>query len=109
MSDMQSPLTEADYRDARGVLHRVLVPIDGSASPDEGIPVSLDISALYSEMPDRFVAALTEALWSVGLVTPRDYVAPGAMEKARAALLSVVKRDALDLQALAIEEIKKHA
>jgi len=109
MSDLQTPLIEQDYRDARGVLHRVLVPMDGSASPDEGIPVSLDISALYSEMPDRFVAALTEALWSNGLVTPRDFVGAGAMEKARAALLSVVKHDALDLQALAIEEIRKHA
>lgn len=101
---MITSLVPTDTVDARGLQRRVLVTADGSSPTSEGIPISLDVSALYPHMPLAFVVALTDALWAVGLIEPKDYLAAGAAEKARAALLSVVKRDALDLISYAKEQ-----
>lgn len=90
-----------------GSKRRVLAPADGSVdAASEGIPVSLDIGELYPHMPPAFVAALIEALWARGLVEPADFLKAGAAEKARSALLDVVKLDALDMIALAKKELE---
>ena len=89
-----------DYTDADGVKHRVLVPNEDSIV-EEGVPVSLDIRQLYSHMPPGFVAKLTEALWSRGLIEPADYFKPGAHELTRDAILDMVRFDALSIISLA--------
>lgn len=96
-------MRRAEYNDERGVKRLVLLPDDSTADPREGIPLDLDIGILYPHMPPAFVAELTNALHARGLIQPRDYLAPGAAEKIRAALLSIVKRDTMDILALAKE------
>lgn len=93
-----------DGRDRDGILRRVRVP-DAKTPVDEGVPVSLDVGSLYEHMPAAFTQALVEALWSRGLVEAADYLAPGAAERVRSALLSVVKADALSLITRAKQEL----
>lgn len=95
---------ERDYVDANGVPSRVLVP-EGVSDLSAGIPVSLDISTLYSHMPQEFVVQFTAALHAQGLVKPADYFQPGASDKYKAALLMVIRHDFLNLQALAQIEL----
>lgn len=102
----QVPLKPVEYYDERGIHRRVLVPADDSIEPHEGIPVSLDVEALYGHMPDSFIRTLTDALWSRGLIEAKDFIQPGALEQARSALLSAAKHDALDMQTLAIKELR---
>lgn len=105
MSEYGVELVPVDVHDAFGH-RRVLVPSDGSVPAEEGIPISLDVRSLYRHMPAAFVAQLSEALWAVGLVEPKDFLVAGAADKVRAALLGVVKYDALDILSLATEEMK---
>lgn len=91
-----------DYVDSDGFRRRVLVP-DEHADPVEGIPVSVPVELLYQHMPLTFQAQLINELWAVGLIEPADYLKGDAMQKVRAALLSVVKRDTLDILNLARE------
>ena len=89
-----------DYADESGVMHRVLLPHD-DANREEGIPLSLDLRILYPDAPIGFVARLSEALFTRGLVEPHDYMRPGGHELARDAVLSTVKEDALSIISLA--------
>lgn len=88
-----------EYRDSYGILRRALTP--EGASPEEGVPVSLPIDELYDHMPVDFRRKITEELWAVGMVEPLDYLKPGAVERIRAALLSVCKHDVIDIQSFA--------
>jgi|SRR5579864_88621 len=89
-----------DYRDESGIMRRVLLP-DDNALVSEGVPLSLDITQLYSHMPIEFVARLSQALWDRGLVEPTDFFKPGAHELCRDAVLDTVKFDALSIVSLA--------
>ena len=95
---------EKSYIDASGIPSRVLVP-EGTTDLSIGIPVSLDISGLYSHMPSDFVVDFTTALHAQGLVKPADYFQPGASDRYRAALLMVIRHDFLNIQALAKQEL----
>jgi hypothetical protein len=95
-----------EYRDSEGIMRRVIVPSDDGANPEEGIPVSLQVDLLYEHMPLPFRQRLTDALWAQGLIEPADYLRAGAAEKIRAAWLSVVRYDVLDIQNLARETMK---
>ena len=92
-----------DYVDSEGIKRRVLVPTDDGASPEEGIPVSVPVDELYRHMPLSFRQQLVEALWAVGLIEPADFSQRDAPERTRAALLSVVKHDTMDILNLARE------
>lgn len=93
-------MTIRDYYDYNGIKRRVLVP-DDDAPPEEGVPLSLPVDELYSEMPLPFKQKLAEALFARGLIEPRDFFKAGAAELARAAILDVAKYDALDMITLA--------
>ena len=93
-----------DFTDERGLKRRVLLP-DTGGDPNEGIPVSLDVGTLYRHMPPEFIVRLTDALWAQGLIEPRDFLAAGAPERIRAALLATVKSDTMDIITLAKERL----
>ena len=95
-----------DYLDREGIKRRVLVPADDGACPEEGIPISLPVDELYAHMPLTFRQRLVDALWAVGLIEPADFSQRDAPERTRAALLSVVKRDTMDILSLARETMK---
>ncbi len=95
--------TRIDYVDSEGIKRRVLVPVDDGARPEEGIPISLPVDELFSHMPLSFRQQLVEALWAVGLIEPADFSQRDAPERTRAALLSVVKHDTMDILNLARE------
>lgn len=95
--------TRVDYVDSDGIRRRVLLPANAGADPTEGIPLSVPVDSLYAHMPPSFRKDLIEALWAVGLIEADDYFKPGAVERIRAALLSVVKRDTMDILKLARE------
>jgi hypothetical protein len=99
-------LVNIDYRDEHGIDRRVLVPEDDGANPSEGVPLSLDVDSLYEHMPIKFRQQLVKELWARNLIEPADFLRPGAAELIRAALLSVVKRDTMDILNLARE--RKH-
>lgn len=98
-------MQKRDYTDPKGIKRRVALPEGATADVSEGIPISLDVGALYPHMPPEFVRALTDELWARDLVEPRDFLASGAHERIRAALLSVLKRDALDIVSFAREQL----
>jgi len=100
----QNPPVERDHIDPTGVPVRVLVP-EGFTDLNAGIPVSLDVSQLYTHMPHDFVVEFTAALHVQGLVKPEDYFKPGASDKYKQALLMVIRNDFLTLQAKAKEEL----
>lgn len=93
-----------DYVDDDGIPKRVILPL-GETDPSMGIPVSLDLSSLYSHMPETFQRELYEALHAQGLVEAADYFKPGAAERFKAAMLSVIRHDFLSVQAIAIQEL----
>jgi len=89
-----------DFRDERGIMRRVLLPHD-DANPEEGVPLSLNLDHLYEHAPPDFVAQLSSALFSRGLVEPRDFLRPGGHELTRDAVLDCVREDALSIISLA--------
>lgn len=93
-----------DYVDERGIHQRVIVP-NGETDLKTGIPVSLDVSSLYGHMPDTWQRDFYEALHAQGLVEPGDFFKPGAADRFKAAMLSVIRHDFLSVQALANEEL----
>lgn len=97
-------ITERSYTDTKGIPRVSLIP-DGESNMAMGIPVSLDVTRLYSHMPDSFQAELTAALHAVGLVKPQDYFQDGASDRFRAAMLSVIRHDFSNVMALAKEEL----
>lgn len=97
-------ITRHDFVDEQGIPKRVLLP-QGETDPQTGIPVSLDLSGLYDHMPDGFLRDLYGALHAQGLVEPGDYFKPGAADHFRAAMLTVIRRDFLNAQALAKQEL----
>ncbi len=101
-------IVERKYTAPDGVQSLVLVP-EGSNNLAAGIPVSLDISALFKHMPDEFVVSFTAALHEQGLVKPEDYFQRGASDRYKAALLMVIRNDFLSIQALAKQEIDKRS
>lgn len=98
-------MREVEYTDERGVPRLVVLPDDSSADPSEGIPVDLDVETLYPHMPPEFAARLKGELWKRGLVRPQDYLATGAAERIRSALLATVKADTLNILDLAKERV----
>ena len=101
----KNPPVEKPYITPEGLQTIVLVP-DGSTDLASGIPVSLDISLIYTHMPHDFVVELTAALHAQGLVKPSDYFQPGAADRYKAAVFMVIRKDFLDLQALALQELE---
>jgi hypothetical protein len=95
----------AHYTDDRGIEQVVLLP-EGETDAKAGIPISLDLSPLYEHMPIDWQRALYQALHAQGLIEPADYFKPGAAERYRAAMLSVIKHDFLNVQTLANQEMK---
>jgi len=84
-----------------GKKQRVLLPDDAPVDhADKGIPVNVDLSALY---PEPLCSKLEHALWDRGLVTPEDFKRGDAAELVRAALQAVLKYDTLDIIRFAIE------
>lgn len=102
------PMIEAHFISPTGLPSRVLVP-KGETNLARGIPVSLDLSTLYTHMPDSFLQELTAACHAVGLVKAADYFAPDAGQRFRAAMFSVIKHDFNNVQTLAKEELEHHA
>lgn len=105
-SKLPTPVFEkAKYQDDSGISRVVLVP-PGEKDLKTGIPVSLDLSALYGHMPAAFQKAFYQALHDNGLVEPADYFKTGAADRYRRALQTVLKHDFFSIQALAKQELK---
>ena len=94
-----------DYVNNDGIMRRVSIPDSGAVNLDEGIPISLPIDNLFLHMPIEFRRELVNSLWDVGLIEPSHFLQPGATERIRAALLSIVKHDAMSVVAYAKESI----
>lgn len=103
MGESRMNTTRVDYVDAEGINRRVLLPVDDGTNPDEGIPISVPVDRLYEHMPVAFRRDLVAALWAVGLVESDDFLRKDAPDRIRAALLSVVKHDTMDILNLARE------
>lgn len=99
-----SEIVEKSFIDPAGIPRVSLVP-KGETDMTKGIPVSLDLAPLFGHMPDAFQADLTAALHAQGLVKAADYFQPGASDRFRAAMLTVIRYDFLNVQTLAKEEI----
>lgn len=99
-----SAVERRSFNDDRGIPRVVLIPV-GETDNQAGIPISLDLDRLYGHMPVEFQRSLYEALHAQGLVEPADFLKPGAGERFRAAMLSIIKHDFLSVQALAKEEL----
>ena len=97
-------IVEKSFTDSAGIPRVTLLP-KGENDAAMGIPVSLDLASLFGHMPTEFQAELTSALYAQGLVKAADYFKPGASDRFRAAMLSVIKHDFLNVQALAKQEI----
>jgi hypothetical protein len=93
-----------DYQDADGVPHRVALP-DGrdDIPPAEGLPVSLNLDMLYTELEPEFRRNFYIALWNMGLIQPCDYLRPGASELFRRAFNSAIRTEFFRVMALAKE------
>lgn len=92
-----------DYTDKRGIKRRVLIP-DYTVPPEEGIVISLQLDALYSDSPLAFVRRLTDEFWARGLIEPRDFFLPTALRDMQSALLAAHRYDAMNIQSLAQEQ-----
>lgn len=97
--------TTRDYIDKDGIQRRVLIP-EGVTDYSEGIPVSLPVDSLFADCPLSFRQELVAELWARGLVEPCDFRRAGAAELVSAALRSAIKKDALDVLALAREDCR---
>lgn len=98
------PFVEAEFIPPSGIPQTVIVP-PGEPDLSTGIPVSLDVSPLYEHMPEAFQRELVKALRAQGLVKAADYFQPDAGIRFRAAMLSVIRHDFLNVQTLAKEEM----
>ncbi len=101
----EKPIIKRDFTDEQGIPQRVLVP-ESETDWRTGIPLSLDLSPLFGHMPTDFQRELYQSLRDQGLVEPKDYFQPGAGERFRAAMLSVIRHDFSNAQALAQEAVK---
>lgn len=101
----EKPIIKADFTDEQGIPQRVLIP-EGETDMRTGIPLSLDLSPLFGHMPTNFQRDLYQALHDQGLVEPKDFFQPGAGERFRAAMLSVIRHDFMSTQTLAQEAMK---
>lgn len=97
-------VVKRDYIDATGIPRRVFIPEDETDN-SIGIPLSLDLDSLFGHMPLQFQRDLYQALHAQGLVEAKDYLAPGAGDRFRAAMLSVIKHDFFRIQTLVKQEI----
>jgi len=100
-------LVEKTYTTNDGLPAVVLIP-DDETDLDTGIPVSLDLTALYVHMPIDFQQRLYTALHAQGLVKAKDYFAAGAADRFKAALLSVIRHDFLSAQKIAKQELNSN-
>lgn len=93
-------IEERQYVDAAGIPRVALLP-KGESDVTMGIPISLDVSSLYEHMPESWVAEFTTALHAQGLVKPQDFFVPGAGDRFRAAMLTVIRHDYSDVLTIA--------
>ena len=101
-----SEIVEKSFVDSAGIPRVALLP-KSETDPSMGIPVSLDISPLYSHMPPEWLRDFTVALHAQGLIKPADFFQPGAADRYKAALLAVIRHDFLSIQALAKENMQR--
>lgn len=94
-------LRPVDYTDSEGRKRRALA----ADKPDEGIPLSMELDALFPDAPADFLSKLHNALWARGLIEPRDYLQPGAPEIYKRALLSVIRLDFATIKQVAQERL----
>ncbi len=93
-----------DYMDGDGINHRVAIPEGrNDLPPEEGIPVSLELDMLYNYLEPEFRKSLYLALWKMGLITPCDYLRPGASELFRRAMNSAIRTEFFKVMELAKE------
>jgi hypothetical protein len=92
------------YEDNAGIPRVVLVP-PGEKDLKAGIPLSFDLTPLFGHMPKEFQREFYQALHAQGLIEASDYFKPGAAERYRRALFTVIKHDFLSIQALADKEL----
>ncbi len=84
-----------------GKKQRVLLPDDAPVDhADKGIPVNVDLSALY---PEPLCSKIEKALWDRGLVTPDDFRRGDAGVLVRSALTAVLKYDVNDILRYVLE------
>lgn len=83
--------------DDEGIPQIVLLP-EGETDVKLGIPVSLNLRGLYPHMPAEFVRSLTINCHAQELIEPADFMKPGAAERFRSAMLSVIRHDFLSVQ-----------
>ena len=98
------PVQYYNREDEDGFPSRVVVPAGGS--PNEGIPIHLNLDAVYGHLPDEFLKALYQSLHDHGLVEPQDFMPPTAAKLFQRAVLSVIKNEFLKVQNLAREELQ---
>ena len=94
-------LHPVDFTDFEGRKRRALAVDD----PEEGIPLSMELDALFPDAPADFLSKLHNALWARGLIEPRDYLAPGAPEHYKRALLEVIRLDFAAIKNMAKERL----
>lgn len=94
-----------DYITKDGIMRRVQIPDSGAVNLDEGIPISLHVDDLYPHTSIDFRRELVNQLWDMGLIEPKNFLQPGATEKIRAVLLSIIKHDALSIVSFAKESV----
>lgn len=93
-------ITRQSYTDPDGI-ERVVIAPEGERDLATGIPVSMDLDVLYAHMPAEWRRSLYAALHAQGLIEPADYFKPGASDRFRAAMLTVIRHDFLNAQSLA--------
>lgn len=96
-------MRDEEFYDSNNVRRRVSVPDDFEGDLSEGIPVSLDLSKVFPDAPWEFIRRLTDDCFALNLVTPDDFLRPGAVRKIQAALHSALEHDALSIQRFAKE------
>ena len=92
------------YTDSEGRKRRALA-VD---NPEEGIPLSMELDALFPDAPPAFLTKLHNTLWERGLREPQDYLTPGAPETYKRALLEVIRLDFHTIKQLAQERLANH-
>ena len=98
------PFARESFTDGSGIPRVVLIP-EGETDVAMGIPVSLDLTPLFGHMAEPFQREFYKALHAQGLIEPADFFKPGAADRYRRALLTVIKHDFLSIQALAKQEL----
>lgn len=80
-----------DTKTEEGLPVRVMVP--EGIDPSEGIPVSMPLDEIYGDLPSEFRERLYNELWARGLVSPSDYLKPGADQKFKSAIMAIIRVD----------------